>query len=108
MIVPLTAGVMGIESTVLRSENREAHAVVKRKTTRIHGGFMSDKDKKKKRKKVMRPGTHVRKGKRAAPSREKLADDLDDDEDGIFTGQDYIDVVGFDPFSDEESEDEKR
>jgi hypothetical protein len=69
---------------------------------------MSDRDKKKKRKKVTRPGAHVRKGKRAAPSREKLADDLDDDEDGIFTAQDYIDVLGFDPWEDEESEDEKR
>jgi len=67
---------------------------------------MSDRDKKK-RKKVMRPGVHVRKGKKAAPSRKKLANDFDDDEDGIFTAQDYINVLGFDPFDYEESEDEK-
>jgi hypothetical protein len=107
MIVPLNAGVMGIESTVLRSENREARAVLLGKLTLIHGGVMGDKDKKKKRKKVLRPGVHVRKGRKAAPSREKLADDFDDDEDGIFTAQDYIDVLGFDPFEDDESEDEK-
>ena len=52
------------------------------------GGFMSDKDKKKKRKKVMRPRVHVRRGERAVPSREKLHDDFDDDEEGIFTAQD--------------------
>jgi len=49
---------------------------------------MSDKDKKKKRKKVMRPRVHVRRGERAVPSREKLHDDFDDDEEGIFTAQD--------------------
>ena len=75
------------------------------------GGFTSGKDKKKKRKRVMRPGAHVRKGKRPVPSREKLDvnfDADDDDEDGIFTAQDYIDVTGFNPFDDEESENEKR
>jgi hypothetical protein len=74
----------------------------------IERRFMSEKDKKKKRKRVMRPGVHVRKGKRAVPGREKLNDDFDDDEEGIFTAQDYIDVLGFDPFDDQESEDEKR
>jgi len=69
---------------------------------------MSEKDKKKKRKRVMRSGAHVRKGKRAVPSREERDDDFDDDGEGIFTAQDYIDVLGFDPFDDGESEDEKR
>jgi len=69
---------------------------------------MSGKGKKKKRKRATRPGAHVRKGKRAASPREKLDDDLDDDEDGIFTAQDYIDVLGFDPWEDDESEDGKR
>ena len=69
---------------------------------------MSDKDKKKKRKKVTRPGVHVRKGKRAVPSREKPDDDFDNDEDGIFTAQDYIDVTGCNPFDDEAYDDEKR
>jgi len=68
---------------------------------------MSDKEKKK-RKKVTRPGAHVRKSKRAVPSREKSNDDFDDDEDGILSAQDYIDVLGFDPFDYEDSEDEKR
>jgi len=68
---------------------------------------MSDKDKKKKRKKVMRPCVHVRKGRKAALSREEPYDDLDDDGQGIFTTQDYIDVLGFDPWEDEESEGEK-
>jgi hypothetical protein len=57
------------------------------------------------------PGTHVHKGRKATPPRGKLADDLDDDEDGIFTGEDYKRYLGFDPFApdeDEESEDEKR
>ena len=57
---------------------------------------------------MTRPGTHVRKGKRAVPSREKFDDDFDDDEEGIFTAQDYIDALGFVPWEDEESEDEKR
>jgi len=69
---------------------------------------MSDKGKRKKRKKAKLPGTHVRKGKRAVPPREKSDDDLDDDEEGIFTAQDYIDVLGFDPWEDDESEGEKR
>ena len=30
------------------------------------------------------------------------------DEEGIFTAQDYIDVLGFDSWEDGESEDEKR
>jgi hypothetical protein len=98
----------GMESGALRWENREAHAVVEKNNDSDSWGVMSAKDKKKKRKKVMRPGTQVRKGRKAAPSREKLDDDFDDDGQGIFTAQDYIDVVGFDPFSDQESEDEKR
>jgi hypothetical protein len=69
---------------------------------------MNDKDKKKKRKKVMRPGVQVRKGTKAVPSREKLADDFHDDEEGIFTAQNYIGVTGFDPWEDEESQDRKR
>jgi len=69
---------------------------------------MSGRDKNKKRKKVTRPGTHVRKGRRAVPPREKPDDDPDDDEEGIFAAQDYIDVLGFVPWEDEESEDEKR
>jgi hypothetical protein len=69
---------------------------------------MNDKDKEKKSKKMMRPGVHVRKGTKAAPSRGKLADDFDDDEEGIFTTQDYIDVLGFDPWEDEESQKRKR
>ena len=79
-----------------------------RETDSDSWGVMSDKDKKKKRKKLMRPRFHVRRGRKAAPSREKLADDFDDDGEGIFTAEDYIDVLGFDPFDYEESEDEKR
>lgn len=71
------------------------------------GDFVSDKDKKK-RKKVTRPGTRVRKGKRAVPSREKFDDDPDDDEEGIFTAQDYIDALGFNLLEDDDSDDEKR
>ena len=67
---------------------------------------MGDKDKKKKKKATL-PGVYARKGKKAAPSREKLDHDFDHDEDGIFTAQDYIDVLGFDPREDHESEGEK-
>ncbi len=72
---------------------------------------MSDKDKKKKSKKLTSPGTHVRKGKRAVPSREKPIDDEDDD-DVTFSREDMTKCFGFDIFADdsgdEESKDRKR
>ena len=51
----------------------------------IHGGLLSDRDKKKEGKKVTRPRVHTRKGRKAAPSHEKLADDFEDVGSGCAT-----------------------
>jgi len=71
---------------------------------------MNAKDKKKKRKRLTSPGAHVRKGKRAVTSRKKSSEEEAEnrEEFGPFGPQDYLDALGFDPWEDDESDDEKR
>jgi hypothetical protein len=71
------------------------------------GALMSDKDKKKKRKKLTSPGAHVRKGKRAVPPREKPVDDEDDD-DVTFSREDMTKLLGIDVFADDSGDEEPK